>query len=103
MKRGKQTLKKVIKLLSANPMNDAERESFEHLKRFVKNLKEDGLSAFLQFTTGSNAIVCESIGVTFTSLDGLERRPIAHTCTPVLELPTTYKSYNELSEEFPVF
>ena len=63
----------------------------------LSNLK-DGLSAFLQFTTGSKAIVCEIIGVTFTSLDGLARRPIAHTCTPV-ELPTTYKSY-ELSEEF---
>ena len=39
----KANAKKVIKLLSANPVNDAERESFEHLKRFVKNLKEDGL------------------------------------------------------------
>lgn len=96
----KVTNKKLVKLLSGSPVTDAERESFEHLKRFIKNLKEDGLSAFLQFTTGSNCITCEHIEVTFTSLDGFARRPIAHTCTPLLELPTTYKSFNELSEEF---
>lgn len=29
----------------------------------------------------------------FTSADGLARRPVAHTCGPVLELPWTYASY----------
>lgn len=96
----KVTNKKLVKLLSASPVTDAERESLEHLKRFIKNLKEDGLSAFLQFTTGSNCITCEHIEVTFTNLDGFARRPIAHTCAPMLELPTTYISFNELSEEF---
>ena len=96
----KVTSKKLAKLLSGSPVSEAERVSFDHLKRFVKNLKQDGLSAFLQFTTGSNCITCEEIKVTFTSLDGFSRRPIAHTCTPLLELPTTYKSFNELSEEF---
>ena len=31
---------------------------------------------------------------------GLGRAPIAHTCGPVLELPSTYCSYNELRGEF---
>ena len=94
------THKKLVKLLSCNPVTEAERASFEHLKRFIKNLKEDDLSTFLQFTTGSDCVICENIEVTFTSLDGFARRPIAHTLTPLLELPTTYKSFNELSEEF---
>ena len=92
--------KKVLKLLSAQPGNDAERESFDHLKRFVKSLTDGALSAFLQFTTGSDIIICDSLEVTFVSVDGLARRPIAHTCTPSLELPSTYQSFNELSEEF---
>ena len=92
--------KKVLKLLSAQPANDAERESFDFLKRFVKSLPDGALSAFLQFTTGSDIIICDSLEVTFVSVDGLARSPIAHTCTPSLELPSTYLSFNELSEEF---
>lgn len=92
--------KKVLKLLSAQPGNDAERESFDHLKRFVKSLTDGALSAFLQFTTGSDIVICDSLEVTFVNVDGLARRPIAHTCTPSLELPSTYQSFNELSEEF---
>ena len=91
---------KVLKLLSAQPENDAERESFDHLKRFIKSLNDGALSAFLQFTTGSDIIIFDSLEVTFVNVDGLSRRPIAHTCTPSLELPSTYQSFNELSEEF---
>ena len=50
--------------------------------------------------TGSNVIVCETISVTFTTLDGSTRRPIVHTCGPTLELPSTYQCYNELAEVF---
>ena len=92
--------KKVLKLLSAQPGNDAERESFEHLKRYIKSLTDGALSAFLQFTTGSDIIICDSLEVIFVSVDGFARRPIAHTCKPSLESPSTYQSFNELSEEF---
>ena len=43
---------------------------------------------------------CSSTDVTFTKMEGAARRPIVHTCTPALELPSTYQSFNELSEEF---
>ena len=92
--------KKVLKLLSAKAESDAERVCFDHLKRFVKSLSEGALVAFLQFTTGSDIVVCDCIEIVFVSLDGLARRPVAHTCKPSLELPTTYQSYNELCEEF---
>ncbi len=92
--------KKVVKLFIGAPSNDAERQAFDHLKRYVKNLSEDTLKLFLQFTTGSDLLVTDSITVSFTSIDGAARRPIAHTCGPVLEVPCTYLSFNELVEEF---
>ena len=47
-----------------------------------------------------NSANFDSLEVTFVNVDGLSRRPIAHTCTPSLVLPSTYQSFNELSEEF---
>lgn len=96
----KPTGRKVVKLLTTNPQNESERNSFDHLKRYIKSLDEVALKAFLQFTTGSDVIAITEITVSFNSLDGKHRSPIARTCGPVLELPTTYQSYNELAEEF---
>ena len=50
---------------------------------------------FLQFITGSDIISCDSIEVTFSALDGTSRRPVAHTCGPLLEIPSSSQSYNE--------
>jgi hypothetical protein len=36
----------------------------------------------------------------FSTLSGLERRPIARTCAPLIEIPSTYESYLALAEEF---
>ena len=87
----KQTVKKVINLLSSNPAPGAEQNGLGHFKRFVKNLSDNDFVSLLQFLTGSNVIVCETISVTFTTLDGNTRRPIVHTCGPTLELPSTYQ------------
>ena len=96
----KPSTKKLLALLRSSPSSDAERECFDHLKRFVRSLDEKLMGVFLQFTTGSNIITVESIEVTFNLQDGLLRRPVAHNCGPVLSIPSTYTSYNELSEEF---
>ena len=42
----------------------------------------------------------QKISISFYLVDGLGRRPIAHTCGSLLEVPCTYQSYNELDEEF---
>lgn len=96
----KPTAKNVSKLFSASPSNDHERECLSHLKRFVKSLDANILGVFLQFVTGSNIITVEKIEVGFSTDTGAARRPIAHTCGPLLIIPATYQSYNELSEEF---
>ena len=92
--------KQIIRLFQAEPSNDAERECLAHLKRFVKSLEGHALGKFLHFCTGSDIITCNSITVTFSTLSGLERCPIAHTCAPLIELPSTYESYLALAEEF---
>lgn len=96
----KPTAKKVLKILDASPENEAQRNAFDHLVRYIKSLGGN-VSAFLQFTTGADIIVeGQKLKVTFTELNGLQRRPVAHTCGPLLELPCTYQYYNELVEEF---
>lgn len=95
----KPTPKKVVQLLEANPSSDAEKCCFDHLKGYLKSL-EGNISTFLRFVTGSDILNCGTIKVTFSNLEVLTRRPVAHTCGPVLELPSTYQSYNELVEEF---
>ena len=97
------TAKKIIKLLQVEPNTDAERQCLDHLKRFIKSLEGEQLARFLQFCTASDVIACDFISVTFTNLDGFQRRPGARTCLPRIEIPTTYESYPALVEEFKHF
>ena len=93
--------KKVIRALHPEMNNESEKQSFEFLKQFIKSLDRSSLKGFLKFVTGSDVLLKDQkISVTFYLVDGLARRPIAHTCGPLLEVPCTYQSYNELAEEF---
>ncbi len=76
-----------------------EQISCDHLKRYVRNLDEKDARLFLRFATGFDIILCDSILVMFSSLEGFQRRPIAHTCTDVLELPVGYESYIDFRSE----
>lgn len=96
----KPTAKKVIKSLVATPKNEAERESLGFLKKFIKSLDAVSLKVFLKFLTGSDVLIQKNISVSFNSVAGIARAPVAHTCGPCLELPSTYQSYNELAEDF---
>jgi len=58
------------------------------------------VSLLLQFITESDIKSCESIDVAFLTHEGASRRPVAHTCGPLLEIPSSYQSHNDLSEEF---
>ena len=67
------TNKKVIDLLNVaqEPQNNGQRDAISYLKRFLRGLNDD--------LTGANIICVDRIDVTFTCLDGFERRPISHT------------------------
>ena len=72
----------------------------KHLKRFIRGLDITKLGKFLQFVTVSDIMPCNHVYDSFTRLDGLQRRPVAHTCTFTLEIPGTYQSFPEFREQF---
>ncbi|XP_039663395.1 uncharacterized protein LOC120563342 [Perca fluviatilis] len=95
----KPTCRKVLKMIEASPVTPAEKQAFRFLQQYIRQLDEPGLKRMLRFVTGSDIICVTQIEVIFTALEGLARRPVAHTCGSVLELPCTYNSYPELRVE----
>lgn len=81
-------------------VNMCQARVFGYLQQYIGNMKKDELRRFLRFTTGSSVLIASRISVTFNNLDGLARRPIAHTCGCVIELPATYTSYLDFEEDF---
>ena len=71
-----------------------------YLKKFIRGISNDDLSKFLRYVTGVDVICIDKITVGFNELYGAERRVIAHTCGPLLELPTTYDCNVKFKEEF---
>ncbi len=96
----KPTGKKVVGLLQADAKTEQEREVFGYLKKFVRSLKSEDVMKFMRFATGADTICVKSIDIIFNKLTGYERRVIAHTCGPTLELPVSYDSFAQFKEEF---
>ncbi|KAK3101325.1 hypothetical protein FSP39_002703, partial [Pinctada imbricata] len=71
-----------------------------HLKRFIKELTSDKLKRFLRFCTGSDLLAVEKITVNFVNVAGFARRPVAHTCTCMLELSKVFDSFPQFRSEF---
>ena len=86
------TTKKVLGMLDAMPVTNAERAALDYFKRFVRGLEIPQLKCLLMFITGADVICVPKIQVDFTKLEGFQRRPIAHVCGCVVELPSTYDS-----------
>lgn len=80
--------------------NECEARVFGYLQQFIGSMRKEEVRQFLRFTTGSSAVIATHISVSFNNLSGLARRPIAHTCGCVLELPTAYVSYLDFEQEF---
>ena len=70
-----------------------------YLIEFVSTLDSDSLSDFLILTTASIHQPVKIV-LTFNSMFGLQRRPIMHTCSNTIELPTSYNNYQEFRREF---
>ena len=73
---------------------------FGYLQQYIGNMRNEEVRRFLRFTTGSSVLIANHISVTFNNLSGLARRPIAHTCGCVIELPSTYMSFLDFEQEF---
>ena len=96
----KVTTKRVSDLLTANPSSQSEGKAFRFLQQYVRSQNPEALAKLLHFLTGTDVMCVSKIDVEFTQTGGLGRRPIAHTCGPLLQLPATYSAYRELRQEF---
>lgn len=88
---------KVVTILKTVPeeLNNIQTRVFYFFKTYIKNLTQENLSKMLLFVTASLHLP-DKITVSFKT-SGF---PAAHTCSNVLELPTTYSSYQELKTLF---
>ena len=95
------TPEKVLEILE-EPVyeNDCEVRVFGYLQQLIGDMKRAEIRRFLRFTTGSSVLLGSKISVIFNSLSGLARHPIAHTCSSILELPSTYLNFLDFEQEF---
>ncbi len=92
---------KVLEMIDESFFDSRNEERvFGYLQQFVGNMTSETVQKFLRFVTGASVAVCPKITVQFNSLSGLARRPIAHTCGSVLELPASYDTYVDFANEF---
>lgn len=92
---------KVVRLLQNEPKSLAERDVFSYLKEYVMNLEMNALKNFLYFTTGADVVLVSKIEISFIAFaTRSQRRPIAHTCAPLLEISAAYTSFPDLRDEF---
>lgn len=94
------TVRKVLKSLSfPENMNAQQREIQRYLTTYLRESDTQGLSRFLRFCTGSDLFLGKTIIINFTTIQGFQRRPVAHTCGCILELSVFYDSYPDFRSE----
>lgn len=92
---------KVLSMLTdVNFNNPNEERVYGYLQQYIGSMDGDELRRFVRFTTGSTVCMALKIQIIFNSMSGIARRPIAHTCTPSLELSSMYDTYLEFVHEF---
>lgn len=80
--------------------NQSEERIYAYLTTMIGNMQGQELRAFLRFVTGASVCIAPKIKIAFNNLSGLGRRPIAHTCDFLLELPLSYVNYEDFCSDF---
>lgn len=95
------TPEKVLEQLKEPTLVNSDQDRvIGYLQQYVGNMKGDELGRFLRFVTGLPVCATHGIIVAFNSLTGAARRPITHSCANMLELPSSYQSFVEFTQEF---
>lgn len=85
------TSRKIMRsIIFPTTMNDQQKQIGKYLNTYLRESDTQHLSLFLRFCTGSDMFLGKSIGVSFTQLQGFQRRPVAHTCGCYLEMAVNY-------------
>ena len=90
----------MCRIMEPEQLNSAQVRMLGYLSRFIGDMKQEELRRLLRFITGSSVLIDQDITVSFNRLHGFARRPISHTCSCTLELPTSYTTYLEFAHEF---
>ena len=83
----KPTTKRLAKIFFSDPKTERDRASYRFFMQYIRSLGDFESTKFLRFLTGSDIIIIENTEVSFSAMEGLATRPIAHTCALMLELP----------------
>ena len=94
------TAEKVIKLLNSEPQTKEQNMCLSYLKKFIRGRHPVQLKRLLRFLTAADIICVDKIEISYIVVYGAKRSPIAHTCGPFLELPSTYVSYPDFRAEW---
>lgn len=95
------TSEKVLKMLAPPEAKSiSETRIYGYLVLMIGNMNTDDLRSLLRFTTGSSVCTTKYIFINFNGLTGLARRPIAHTCSSTLEIPTSYVNFEDFLGDF---
>lgn len=65
-------------------MMNAQANCLYYLKQYISMLDQEDLDNFLGFVTGCS-VMPRQIDISFTTLTGETRHPIAHTCSNLLD------------------
>ncbi|ELU18471.1 hypothetical protein CAPTEDRAFT_205533 [Capitella teleta] len=92
--------KNVLEILQFEEFkNPSEAATAFFLKKFTRN-STDERRKFLSFCTGADVLLVPAIDVKlFEPTNDFSRMPVAHTCGCLLEVPSSYGSVAEFSEE----
>ena len=94
------TPSKVIELIDEPEcLTSNQSRIYGYLIQMIGSMMQDDLRTLLRFITGSSVCLSKKISISFNSLSGFARRPIAHTCDCNLELSVSYVTYLEFVAE----
>lgn len=95
------TVENVLRIIpSALNLSKEEDNIVGFLRRFIRLCSPDMRKKFLLFATGAMAVAVKQLGLVFTTYKhNLEVRFIAHTCGPVLEMPTNYSKFGDFRSD----
>lgn len=95
------TVKRFLQSISTSPadLHPEEEKALYFFQQYVGGMDQEELAELLLFITGST-VMADQITITFHSVSGVTRCPVAHTCSNLLELPSSYSSFHDLKREF---
>lgn len=79
-------------------LNAEQNVVYSYIKKFLRESDDKVRQAFFRFSTGADLPIMK-ISVEFSNTTGIQRMPIAHTCSGQLQISTNYEDYVDFRSE----